>query len=139
FKAQRRSCEANRTVGGTGLALKFGGRSGGPPALELVLLVGVDDVVVVDAGRVDPGDTGNDLGELLVVVEDQRRREVGELKGAENQPLAARLIDPSGDYRPASPAGRAQASLGSGRERHPVAAAKEHLPQRAAQRGVAPG
>ena len=89
----RRRGEADRAIRRRGLALELGGRPGGLAGLLAIGPVGLDHL-----GSVDPADDllGVDAGhdcaarhQLLIVVEQHRRVEVGQLDRAEDAPLAA--------------------------------------------------
>ncbi len=135
----RRRGVADASVAVAGLALKLGGRAGRRPRLGLVGLVLGQHLGVVDQADdplgVDTGNRGADrLDHLIVVVEQQRRVEVGELQGAEHVPFAAGVLAAGGDHGTAG-AGRGRTSgLDARRERHPVAVTEGGAGLRPAQR-----
>ena len=74
----------------------------------------------------------------LVVVEQERRREVRELQGAQDAPFAAGLQQTSSHDRPAAAARRGLALFRHEAERHPVTLPEGRVPVQAARRVVRP-
>ena len=101
--------------------------------LGLVLLVRHGDVVAVEAVddrvRVDARQRAERVPDQLVVVQQQRRREVRELERSEDTPLAPRSKEARGDHGTASTTGARETLLRRQPERHPVAAPERHVPE----------
>ena len=94
---QQRGCRVtNGAVAVARLALQLRGRAGRGARLSLVLFVRGEHVGRVDKRDdlvgVDPGHGVQDLSDLVIVVEQQRRVEVGELQRSEHPPLASRPL-----------------------------------------------
>jgi hypothetical protein len=120
----RRRGVPDGAVGGRRLALQLRRSARGRSRLCLVALVRRSHVGIVepvdDCVRVEPG--GGECGaDQLVVVEQEGRREVREVKCAHDVPLGAGLEQPRGDHG-ATAATRARGTrLRRERERHAVA------------------
>ena len=117
---------AHRAVGGRGLALELGRRARRGARQRAIGLVGLDDVGVVDARhdrrRVEPGDAAQAGGEVAVLVEHERRRELHELQRAEGGVAERRVLHAGGDDGAARARGGRHVVLGLRLERHPVLA-----------------
>ncbi len=92
----------------------------------MVAPIGLLHLWRVDGGNhrvdVNPREAGERRGDALVLVQQQRRREPGELQRAERGPLGARRLQARRDDGPARAPGADHPRARRGRERHPEAA-----------------
>jgi hypothetical protein len=112
------------------------------PAAERasIALVRLGHVVVVEAVDdrvgVDARESAQRAPDQLVVVEQQRRREVSELERAQDSPFASRRVQARRDDGAAAAAGAGEALLGREPEGHPVPVPEPHVPEHRSRRRV---
>ena len=139
---ERRGRVSNGAVARRVLVLQLRGRARGSAGLRSIALVGLLHRRRVD-GRdrrvdVDPCDARKRGCDCLVLVEEQCRREEGELQGPEGSPLAPRCLQAHRHDRPARATGTDDPRPRIRRQRHAEPAKPPCVPLRRAQRRVAP-
>ena len=140
---QRRRGVAHRPVALGGLALRLGRRALRGARLGAVGLVGALDLGAVERGEqggdVQPVDALKGVGEVVGIIEHERRREPRRTaaRGRRGE-LARGVLQARRDDRAAGQAGRAHAVARLGRERHPAVAEAQVAARRAGGRVAAP-
>ncbi len=140
---ERRRGVAHGAVGVRGAALELGRRARRGARPGAVVLVGGDDVGVIDPRddrvAVEPVDGGERVAQHRGVLEHTGRRELRELQRAQRRLLVPRGIQPRRDDRPAARRGGAQRRLRGVGERHPEAVKRPAPADRCVARRVAAG